>query len=165
MTELALITAMDDNRLIGRDNALPWHLPADFAFFKRTTMGKPVIMGRKTWESIGRPLPGRRNLVVTRNTDYPAGGGEICNSIGQALERCREAPEAFLIGGSSLYRQALEQGLARILWITHVHGQFEGDAWFPEIDPLQWKEVWREERPADEANPYPLSFVKYLTRT
>ncbi len=163
MTELALITAMDDNRLIGRDNALPWHLPADFAFFRRTTMGKPVIMGRKTRESIGRPLPGRRNLVVSRNPDYRAEGTETCGSIGAALELCADAPEAFLIGGANLYRQALEQGLVRVLWITHVHGEFEGDAWFPEIDPDQWQEVWREERPADEANPYPLSFVKYLT--
>ncbi len=165
MTRLAIITAMDDNRLIGRDNALPWHLPADFAFFKRTTMGKPVIMGRKTWESIGRPLPGRRNLVVSRNPDYRAEGTETCNSIEAALELCADAPEAFLIGGANLYRQALERGLVQVLWITHVHGQFDGDAWFPEIDPDRWQEVWREERAADKANPYPLSFVKYLTTT
>jgi len=163
MTDLALITAMDENRLIGRDNGLPWHLPADLAFFKRSTLGKPVIMGRKTWDSIGQPLPGRRNLVISRNSGFSAEGTETCSSIEEALERCTGAPLAFLIGGASLYRQALDQDLARELWVTHIHGRFEGDAWFPEIDPRRWKEVWREERPADDANPWPMSFVKYLT--
>lgn len=161
MTELALIAAMDENRLIGRGNALPWHLPADFAFFKQTTMGKPVIMGRKTFESIGRSLPGRRNLVVSRNGSYVAEGIEVCGSIEQALERAADSATAFLIGGANLYRQALDQELAETLWITHVHDRFEGDAWFPEIDRAQWREVWREDRPADEANPHDLSFVKY----
>jgi len=161
MTQLALIAAMDDQRLIGRENALPWHLPADLAFFKRTTLGKPVIMGRRTYESIGRPLPGRRNLVVSRNPDYTAEGIETCNSIEQALQQCSGIDRAFLIGGASLYAQALERKLARELWITRVHARFDGDAWFPEIDPQRWIETWREERPADEDNPHTLSFIKY----
>ncbi len=164
MTQLALIAAMDDQRLIGRDNALPWHLPADLAFFKRTTLGKPVIMGRCTYESIGRPLPGRRNLVVSRNPEYSMEGIETCGSIEQALERCSDNDRAFLIGGASLYAQALERELARELWITRVHARFDGDAWFPEIDPQRWTETWREERPADEANPHALSFIKYEYR-
>ncbi len=164
MTQLALIAAMDENRLIGRDNALPWRLPADLAFFKRTTLGKPIIMGRKTWESLGRPLPGRRNLVITRNPAFHAEGAEICAGIEDALERVTGIDKAFLIGGASLYRQALEQDLARVLWITHVHGQFEGDAWFPEIDPKKWQEHWREDRPADADNPWPISFVKYMAK-
>ncbi len=164
MTRLALIAAMDEQGLIGRDNGLPWHLPADLAFFKRTTLGQPVIMGRRTHESIGRPLPGRRNLVLTRNPDYHADGIETCASIEQALEQCHDSERAFLIGGASLYAQALERGLAQELWITLVHARFDGDAWFPPIDPQRWIETWREEHPADEANPHAMSFIKYEIR-
>jgi dihydrofolate reductase len=158
-TSLSIITAFDRNRLIGRDNALPWHLPADLAFFKKTTLGKPIIMGRKTYESIGRPLPGRRNLIVSRNSGFQAKGCEVCSSVDEALGLAQDQPEAMLIGGASLYQQALER--AHTLYVTEIHAVFDGDAWFPEIKPAQWRESWREDHAADERNPHAYSFVKY----
>jgi len=159
-TSLSIISGMDRNRLIGTNNALPWHLPADMAFFKRTTMGKPVLMGGKTWQSIGRPLPGRRNIVITRNPDFNPAGSETADSIEAALALVGEHPEAMLMGGSSLYEQTMD--IADALYITEIHHVFEGDAWFPEIDPAIWKEVSREEYAADEKNRYDHAFVKYL---
>ena len=159
---LSIISAMDDNRLIGRDNALPWHLPADLAFFKRTTLNKPVLMGRKTFESIGRPLPGRRNIIISRNPAYLKEGCETCTDIDSALELVAHSEEAMLIGGSSLYRQTLD--MAKNLYITEIHGKFTGDSWFPEISPDDWKEVWREEHEGDEKNPFAYAFVRYARR-
>lgn len=159
-TSLSIISGMDRNRLIGNNNALPWHLPADMAFFKRTTMGKPVLMGRKTWQSIGRPLPGRRNIVITRNPDFKPEGSETADSIEAALALVGEHTEAMLMGGSSLYEQTM--GIADTLYITEIHHVFEGDAWFPKIDPAIWKEVSREEYAADKKNRYDHAFVKYL---
>ena len=156
---LSIISAMDENRLIGQRNALPWHLPADLAFFKRTTLGKPVLMGRKTYESIGKPLPGRRNVIISRDTGYRAEGCEVCCSIDQAMQLVDDVPEAMLIGGASLYTQTLD--LADHLYITEIKAVFEGDAWFPKIDPMRWQETWREEHTADEKNPYSYAFVKY----
>ena len=161
-TKLSIICGMDRNRLIGNNNALPWHLPADMAFFKQTTMGKPVLMGRKTWESIGRPLPGRRNIVISRNPNFKPEGCETADSIEAALELAAEHPEAMLMGGSSLYEQT--QDIADTLYITEIHHVFEGDSWFPEIDQALWKEVSREAHKADEKNPYDYAFVKYLRR-
>jgi dihydrofolate reductase len=158
---LSLIWAMDENRLIGNNNALPWYLPADLAFFKRTTMGKPIIMGRKTFDSIGRPLPGRQNIIITRDSAFTAEGCGIANSIEEAMSLVtEEAQEAMLIGGASLYLQTLEQ--ADILYLTQIHNTFSGDTWFPEIDMTQWSEAYREDFGADEKNPYPYSFMKYL---
>jgi len=154
---------MDSNRLIGSDNALPWHLPADLAFFKRTTMGKPILMGRKTWESIGRPLPGRQNIVITRNPGFSATGCDIAHSIDDALGLCTDAEEAMLIGGASLYRQTIER--ASKLYITRVHGQFEGDAWFPEFSTDSWIVQSREDFDADQSNPYPYSLLKYVRKS
>ena len=160
MTHLSLIVAMDDNRLIGSDNNLPWRLPADLAFFKRTTMGKPIIMGRKTFVSIGRPLPGRRNIVITRDPSFSAAGCEIANGIPTALSLCSDAEEVMLIGGASLYRQTLDQ--ATQLYITRIHHCFEGDTWFPELDLKAWKQETREDHEADSDNPYAYSFIKFL---
>jgi dihydrofolate reductase len=123
MTKFSLIVAMDENRLIGSNNGLPWHLPADLAFFKRTTMGKPIVMGRKTFESIGRPLPGRRNIVVTRDPDFSAAGCDIANSIDAALDLCADDEEVMLIGGASLYQQSLSR--ATQLYITQIHHRFD----------------------------------------
>jgi len=159
-TTLSIISAMDQNRLIGKGNALPWHLPADMAFFRQTTMGKPVIMGRKTWDSIGRPLPGRRNIVVTRNPDFCAPGCETAHSIENALELAQDHPEVIQMGGASLYQQAL--AFADVLYITEIHHNFEGDTWFPEIDLTAWYEVDRQEHSADKKNLYDYAFVKYL---
>ncbi len=160
MTRLSLIAAMDNNRLIGSDNSLPWHLPADLAFFKHTTMGKPILMGRKTFESIGKPLPGRHNIVITRNPDFSAEGCSIANGIEAAIALCRGDDEVMLIGGASLYRQAIEQALQ--LYITRIHHEFKGDTWFPEFDLREWKEESREEYAADNRNLYACSFIKYV---
>ena len=159
---LSIITAMDENRLIGSNNSLPWHLPADFAYFKRVTMDKPIIMGRKTYESIGRPLPGRRNIIISRDPDYHAEGCETANSLQAALELVADQDEAMLIGGANLYAQTLE--LADTLYITEIHATFKGDAWFPVIDPEIWSETTREDHAADEKNAYAYSFVTYTRR-
>jgi len=160
MTELSLIVAMDENRLIGSNNDLPWQMPADLAHFKRTTMGKPIIMGRKTFASIGRPLPGRRNIVITRDSDFSAAGCEIANGIDAALSMCSDMEEVMLIGGASLYQQTIDQ--ATQLYITLIHHSFEGDTWFPEFDLRQWKQESREDNEADHDNPYAYSFMKFV---
>ena len=160
MTDLSLIVAMDDNRLIGSNNNLPWQLPADLVFFKRTTMGKPIIMGRKTFVSIGRPLPGRRNIVITRDPTFSAAGCEIANGIPAALALCSDVEEAMLIGGASLYQQTIEQ--ATQLYITRIHHSFVGDTWFPEFDLQVWKQASREDHQADSSNPHAYSFIKFV---
>ena len=160
MTRLSLIVAMDRNRLIGSANGLPWHLPADLAFFKRTTMGKPVVMGRKTFESIGKPLPGRKNIVVTRDSAFVAAGSVVVGSVEQAIESCATSPEIMLIGGASLYRQTLER--ADCLYVTRIHHEFDGDTWFPAFDESLWRIESREDFEADSQNPYAYSFVKYV---
>jgi dihydrofolate reductase len=160
MTSLSLIVAMDDNRLIGNKNKLPWHLPADLAFFKRTTMGKPIVMGRKTFESIGKPLPGRRNIVITRDDTFSAADCEVANSIEAAMSLTKDDDEVMLIGGASLYEQTIAR--ATQLYITRIHQSFEGDTWFPEIDLSEWKAVNREDFDADHSNQYAYSFIKYV---
>lgn len=159
MTKLSLICAMDENRLIGSNNALPWHLPADLAFFKRTTMGKPILMGRKTFQSIGRPLPGRQNIVITRDPDFSAEGCDIVNSIEAALDCCKQAEDVMLIGGASLYEQTIPK--ADHLYITRIHHQFEGDTWFPEFESSGWISEFREDFKADDTNRFEHSFIKY----
>jgi dihydrofolate reductase len=157
---LSLIWAMDENRLIGNNNALPWHLPADLAFFKKTTMSKPIIMGRKTFDSIGRPLPGRQNIIITRNSAFTAEGCDIGSNIEEAMSLVSEdAPEAMLIGGASLYLQTLEQ--ADFLYLTQIHHTFSGDTWFPEMDMTLWSEDYREDFEPDEKNIHAHSFMKF----
>lgn len=160
---LSIICAMDENRLIGNKNSLPWQLPADLAFFKKTTMNKPILMGRKTFESIGRPLPGRRNIIITRDPLIQYEGCDTTASIESALELVTDQPEVMLIGGASLYQQTI--GMADRLYITQIHAKFEGDAWFPAIDPEQWIETWREDHLPDERNQYAYSFVNYYHKT
>lgn len=156
---LSIICAMDENRLIGNKNTLPWQLPADLAYFKEITMDKPILMGRKTFESIGRPLPGRRNIIITRDPLLHFKGCETTQSIDSALELVKDQQEIMLIGGASLYQQTID--MADKLYITKIHGQFEGDAWFPTIDPEYWTETWREDHQPDERNQYAYSFVNY----
>lgn len=142
---LCLIAALAHNRVIGRDNQLPWHLPADLKHFKALTLGKPIIMGRKTWDSLGRPLPGRLNIVVSRQTDLVLEGAEVYPSLAAAVARAEEwaleqgADELMLIGGAQLYSQGLEQ--ADRLYLTRVALSPEGDAWFPVFDLDQWQLV------------------------
>ena len=156
---LSLICAMDRNRLIGKNNSLPWHIPADLAFFKRTTMGKPVIMGRKTYESIGKPLPGRSNIIVTRNSSLSFPGCDIASGIDHAIALAQDSHEVMIIGGASLYRQSLDK--ANQIYLTLIHHGFSGDTWFPEIDPDRWKQANREDFQADSTTSYPYSFIKY----
>lgn len=154
---LSLIVAMADNRVIGRDNRLPWHLPADLKHFKALTMGKPVLMGRLTWESIGRPLPGRRNVVITRDRHYRASGCEVVGSVAEALHRLAASKEVMVIGGARLYEQTLP--VADRLYITYIHADFDGDVRFPEFSPAEWRELAREDHGTDEKQPYAYSFV------
>ena len=163
--KLALIAAMAQNRVVGIDNKLPWHLPEDLKYFKRITTGKAVIMGRKTYESIGRPLPNRTNIVITRSTEFSAPGIEVVNSLDAAIELAENVSlinavdEVMVIGGAQIYEAALPQ--ADRLYLTHVHANVEGDAYFPDVDMSQWKELGREDYDASETNPYNYSFVVY----
>jgi len=158
---VSLIVAYSTNRTIGRDNTLPWRLPGDLAHFKRTTMGCPVIMGRKTWESLGRPLPGRRNIVITRQTGYQATGAEIATSLAQALEMTRDLTEVFVIGGAQIYAESLS--VASRIVATEVHAQIPGDAFFPELDSNTWQETSRSQQPAENGLSYDL--VEYRRKT
>ena len=159
--KLALICAMSENRVIGRDNGLPWHLSEDLKYFRRTTMGNCMIMGRNTWESIGRALPGRTSIVITSNADYQAEGAEVVGSLQQAIERAEAASkeadstQAFVIGGAVLYQAALP--LADTLYLTRVHAQVEGDTILHEFDESNWKEISREQYQHDESNQYDYS--------
>ncbi len=154
---LSIIVAMDDNQLIGKDNALPWHLPADLGYFKKTTTGKTVLMGRKTYESIGFPLPNRRNVVVSRNTDFEAQGCEVVGSIDAALELSKDDDEVMVMGGASFYEQMLPS--ADRLYITQIEGEYEGDAHFPKFDRSEFREISRESHTPDEKNPHTYHFT------
>ena len=152
-----LVVAYADNRVIGRDNTLPWRLPGDLAHFKRNTLGHPIIMGRKTWASLGRPLPGRRNLVLSRAPGFSADGAEVLPSLEAALAACADASVACVIGGEQVFRLALP--LADEIVATEVHAQIEGDTWFPELPAGQWREAERLAQPAENGLAY--DFVIY----
>lgn len=155
---ISLIAAMADDRAIGIENRLPWKLPEDMKWFRRHTLGKLIVMGRKTFESFGaRPLPERTNIVVTRDADYKAEGIVVVHSIEQAIAAARNVEELMIIGGESFYEQMLPR--ADRFYLTLVHGRFEADAWFPEFDWNDWQEVVREEHPVDEKNAYACSFL------
>jgi dihydrofolate reductase len=156
---ICLIAALAENRVIGKNNALPWHLPADLKRFKAITMGHPVVMGRKTYESIGKPLPGRRNLVITRNRGYSAPGCEVVHSLDEAIAACRDAQEIFIIGGAELYREALAR--AQRLEFTEIRAEFEGDATFPEFSMNEWRETGREIHSDEAGIPFRYDFTRY----
>jgi dihydrofolate reductase len=157
------MVAMASNGVIGRENRLPWRLPEDLRYFKRTTLGKPVIMGRKTFESIGRPLPGRPNIVVSRSVDWSAPGVTVADSMESALDSARAlaavsgAEELMVIGGAQIYAAALP--LASRLYVTEVHAAVAGDTWFPPVNPAEWREIAREEHAATADNLYAYAFV------
>ena len=161
---IAIMAAVAGNGVIGKDNDLAWHLPADLRHFKRTTTGHYIIMGRKTFESLGKPLPNRTNIIVTRNPDYRQEGAIVAHSLQAALDLAERGDQekVFILGGGEIYRQAMS--LADYMYITEVHAEFEGDTFFPEIDMSVWKEVRREDHPADEKNAYAYSFVEYAKR-
>ena len=167
---LSLISAVAKNGVIGVANTLLWDLPADMKHFRTTTSGHTVIMGRKTYESIGRPLPNRKNIVITRDASYMKDGIDVVNSLeeairlvtlehGKGFEENQDEVEAFVIGGGEIYKQAIDK--AQKLYITEVHQDFEGDTLFPEIDKAIWKEVSREDHTEDDTNKIPYSFVEY----
>ena len=154
---ISLISAMGRDRVIGINNTLPWRLQADLKHFKQITMGKPVLMGRKTYESIGKPLPGRTNIIISRDGDYRVPGCIVAHSIDAALASAAGHEEIMVIGGAALYEQMLPR--ADRLYLTLIDEDFKGDAWFPEINPAQWQEMERVNHAPDAANPYHYSFL------
>ena len=154
---ISLIAAMGRNRVIGINNTLPWRLPADLKHFKQITMGKPVLMGRKTYESIGKPLPGRANIIVSSDHHYEVPGCVVVQSIDEALATAAGYEEVMVIGGASFYQQLLPR--ADRLYLTLIDADFNGDAWFPEIQPEQWQEQERVDHAPDAANAYHYSFL------
>ena len=156
MSKIRMVVAYSTNRCIGKDNDLPWRLPKDLAHFKAATMGMPIIMGRKTWESLGRPLPGRPNLVITSNPDYQAEGATLYPSLEAALAACADAPITCIIGGEQIFTLGLNY--AHEIIATEVHAYVEGDTFFPEL-PANWVESSREPQP--EENGYQYDFVSY----
>ncbi|MBK1700739.1 dihydrofolate reductase [Thiococcus pfennigii] len=157
---VSLIAAMAHNRVIGRDNALPWHLPADLAHFKRLTLDKPIVMGRRTWESLPGLLARRRHIVVTRDPGYRAPGCLVVGSPEEALAAAAGAAELMVIGGAALYRAMLP--LAQRLYLTEIAADIAGDTVFPAWDPACWRENRREVRARDARNPYDLAFVELV---
>ena len=159
---VTLILARARNGVIGARGGLPWHLPEDLAFFKRTTMGHPIVMGRKTWESIGRPLPGRRSVVVTRDRAFAAAGAEIVHSLDEAIALCRDSDEIFVIGGAQLYADALPR--ADRLLLTEIDAEFDGDTFLPAPSAEHWSEASREHHAPADNRSFAFDFVDYRRR-
>lgn len=157
--ELTLIAALSRNGVMGRDNSLPWHLPADLQFFKQTTMGKPLLMGRRTWQSIGRALPGRQMIVLSRDAAYHAAGCAIAHSLEEALALARPAAELMVIGGAALFEQTLP--IAARMYLTRIEADVVGDTWFPRWDPAEWQLAWEEAHPADDRHAWPFRFQRW----
>lgn len=160
---ISFIVAVSENNAIGKNNTLPWYLPEDLKFFKRTTMGKPVVMGRKTFESLGRPLPGRLNIVLTKSKDFVAPEGVLVyHDINAAVERLKSEPveESFIIGGGQIFESTMP--VADRMYITRVHATIaDADAFFPDVDHTHWKLVWEEKHNADETHQYSYDFQKF----
>lgn len=154
---ISIVAAMGKNRVVGKNNKLPWYLPADLKHFKELTLGKPVIMGKKTFESIGRPLPKRINIVLTRNENFNPQDCLTAHSVEEALKSAGEAKEVMVIGGASVYAQFLPR--TDRIYLTLIDADFEGDTYFPEINPQEWKETQRIENEPDEKNSYKYTFI------
>lgn len=161
--KVSLIVAYAENRVMGKGNDLPWRLPADLAHFKRETLGKAVIMGRKTWDSIGFPLPKRRNIVLSKSAPDLPEGVECYRSLEEALAAFQDGEEVMIIGGATIYDQALKSGVDEIL-LTKVMAEVEGDVFFPQWDEKNWRLVEENFRPADENNLYDMTFCRYESR-
>lgn len=157
--EISLIAAMDRNRVIGAAGELPWHLPADLRWFRRHTQGKPVVMGRRTWQAIGRPLPERPNIVVSGTPDFAAPGATVVPDLQSALSAAEDAPEVMIIGGGVLFGDTLH--LADRLYLTVVDAEFSGDTWFPLFDTGEWRETLREAHEPDARNAHPYTFLVF----
>ncbi len=161
---ITIIAAIAKNNALGKDNDLIWHLPADLKRFKKTTSGHHILMGRNTFESIGKPLPNRTTIIITRNDNYFKDGCLIASSLEEAIELAKDDEQIFIIGGAQVYTYAIKNNIADILDITIVHQEFEADVFFPEIDPTIWEEVSREDFKADEKNKFDYSFLKFQKR-
>lgn len=155
---LSLLVAADENNVIGKDNKLPWHLPNDLKYFKNQTWGMPILMGRKTFESIGKPLPGRKSIVITRSKDWNHDGVEVVHSVDEAIEKAKQlgAKEIFVIGGAEIFQTAFPQ--ANRIYLTRIHHQFDGDAYFPELSPNDWDLMQSRLCSADQKNLYAHTF-------
>ena len=158
---VTIIAAIANNNALGKDNDLIWHLPADLKRFKKVTSGHHILMGRNTFESIGKPLPNRTTVIITRNKNYKQEGCIVVDSIEKAIDVAKNDEQIFIIGGAQIYKQTIASNLVDQLDITQVHHSFDADVYFPEIDSDIWKEVAREEFKADEKNKYDLSFISY----
>jgi dihydrofolate reductase len=158
---VSLIVAVSSNGVIGRDGGLPWHLPADLKHFKRTTIGHHLIIGRRTWDEVGKPLPGRTMVVVTRSRSFAPGGAQVVRSVEQALEVAAADDEPFIGGGSQIYRVALARDLVDRIYLTRIHVVLDGDTYFPDFDLDEWKLVSEEHHDADEKNEFGYSFLVY----
>lgn len=159
---ITIIAAIAENNALGKDNKLIWHLPADLIRFKKTTSNHHIIMGRKTYESLGKPLPNRTNIIITRNKNFIAKGCIVVHSLKKAIEAAKEDKNPYILGGAEIYKQAIK--IADKLDITFVHHKFEADAFFPEIDTNIWEETSREYNNANEKNKYNFSFVTYIKK-
>jgi len=162
---ITIIAAIGNNNELGKGNDLIWHLPADLQRFKKRTTGHAIIMGRNTFESIGKPLPNRRSIIITRNTSYQKEGCEIVHSLEDAIKLIEPQDDAFIIGGAQIYKEAMEKNVVDQLDITKVHQDFDADVFFPTIDSKTWKEVSREDFSPDEKNLYTYSFINYKSAT
>mgnify|MGYP006415981805 FL=1 len=158
---ITIIAAIGANNELGKDNDLIWYLPADLKRFKKVTTGHTIIMGRNTFESIGKPLPNRRSIIITRNTSYKKEGCEVVHSLEDAIKLIKDQDNAFIIGGAQIYHEAIEKNLVDQLDITEVHQDFNADVYFPSIDKATWEEVSRVSFTPDEKNRYNYSFVSY----
>ena len=158
---VSLIVAVSSNGVIGRDGGLPWYLPADLRHFKRTTMGHHLIVGRRTWEEVGKPLPGRSMVVVTRSRRFAPEGAQVARSVEQALDLASGDDEVFIGGGAQIYHLALERDLVDRIYLTRILAEVEGDTFLPEIDLARWELVSEEHHEADERNEFPYSFLVY----
>ena len=156
MNQISIVVAISENNAIGKDNQLLWHLPADLKHFKEITTGHPIIMGRKTYDSIGRPLPNRRNIVITRATTLTIENVEVVNTLEDAISLCKNEDEIFIIGGAEIYKHAL--ALTNRIYLTTVHQRYDGDVFFPALNMNEWKEVFKEYHPADEKNTVAYTF-------
>jgi len=162
---ITIIAAISQNNALGKDNDLIWHLPADLKRFKKTTTGHHILMGRNTFESIGKPLPNRTTIIITRNENYFQDGCVIASSLEEAIELAKKDTQIFIIGGAQVYKYAIENNIADTLDITLVHHEFEADVFFSEIDLKIWEEVAREDFKADEKNKFDYSFLRFQKKT
>ena len=158
-TQITLIVAAAENNAIGKNNQMPWHLPNDFKYFKKNTLGHSVVMGRKTFESIGKPLIDRRNIILTRNLNYTHEDVDVANSVQEVLNYCRDEREIFIIGGAEIYKQTLP--FANTVLLTRVHTNIDGDAYFPELLDHEWKLVRAERHEKDDKHAYNYTFEVY----